>query len=548
MNVTRKEMLFGLGATSVSPRLSAVQDLPLIRVGITTDTHFGRKDVKGVEACEAAWNLFKRHGCQVIANCGDIADKFYPKWYEEVCRMRSRVFGDLQTAPKEIWVYAGHDRIDMPDDTDKQGLGNYALLKKMLKIPHEAYDSFSMAGFEFLVVPSVASPRRYEEMLSKACSKTPGKPVFVFDHHPGRMTTEGSEVMGDWDRLKMLSKFPQVVHLTGHSHGSLYSERNIHQGAYTSVSAGCLTYFTGAYTGTYTSSGQNRAVLILEVHADYAIVRRYSILTGDEIGADEPWTIRWPYDPKKPFYSYENMRDRHPPATFPAGAVLSVSPVVLNGKWFDGRGSKLSVRFPETGSRFTWFYRLEAYRKDHASGRDIKILQQDIRGEYCKEPKDRTGKVKVTLDAAYFTAGEPICIKVTPCDFWGGEGKPLTWRGIAPADDGVLVCRGELADGQYVLPPVPQSADGEDVKVVVDAEFDQPGVTPVCIGVKPCDFWWAARMTTPLGRTKLTYIFTIYQVRADRRYEFSFAGGIKPWTVRFSNLRIIAMPKPSMSV
>ena len=542
MNTTRKEFLVGLGAVSALPRLLAAAERPLLKVGITTDTHFGRTDVKGVERVEKAWNLFKRLGCGLIANCGDIADKFYPDWYAEVCNLRTRVFDDPTAAPKEIWVYAGHDRIDMPDDTDKRGLGNYALLKEKLKIPHEAYDTLSLAGFEFLVVPSVADFGRYEKMLAAACAKTPDKPVFVFDHHPGSRTTEGSALWGDARRRELLSKFPQVVHFTGHAHGSLYNEQNIHQDGYTSVSAACLTYFTGTYTGTFVSSGQNRAVLVMELHSDFAVIRRYQIDTGAEIGADEPWTIRWPYDPKKPFYSHANMRLRHPPATFPAGAGLSVTPSVLKGKWFDSRGAKLVVDFPETGSRFTWFYRLEAFRQDKTTGRDVRILQRDIRGEYCNEPKDRTGKVRDVLDAAYFTSGEEISLRVTPCDFWGGEGKPLTWRGTAPADVAELVCRGEVEKGTHRLPVLPPEADGKDLKVVVEAEFDQPGEMPVCLGVKACDFWWAARMTTPLGHTKLTYIFTIYKADAAKRYEFSFAGGVKPWSVEFSNLRIFAMP------
>ena len=99
-----------------------------------------------------------------------------------------------------------------------------------------------------------------------------------------------------------------------------------------------------------------------------------------------------------------------------------------------------------------------------------------------------------------------------------------------------------MEEGTHRLPALPPEADGKDLKVVVDAELDQPGDLPVCMGVKSCDFWWAARMATPLGRTKLTYIFTIYKADAAKRYEFSFAGGVRPWSVKFSNLRILEMP------
>lgn len=538
-----KNILFFVSVAALAALGSARgEEKPLLKVGVTTDTHFGRVDVKGVERCEKAWNLFKRHGCGLVANCGDIANTFLPEWYAEVCKMRKRVFDDPKTAPREVWVYAGHDRMNMPDDNDKKSLGNYALLKKSLQIPHEAYDSFSMAGFEFLVIPSVADFKRYERMLSQACARTPGRPVFVFDHHPARMTTEGSAQGGDERRNRLLSRFPQVVHVTGHAHGSLYNEQNIHQGAFTSVSAACLTYFTGMYTGTFPDAGQNRSVLVMEIFAKHAVIRRYCVETGDEIGADEPWIIRWPYNPKKPYYSHENMRALHPPASFPEGSAISVVPRVSQGKWFNARGSKLDLEFPETGSRFTWYYRIEAFRREPKSGQRVKILQRDIRGEYCKEPKSRTGKVRDVLDAAYFRSGERLDIKVTPCDFWGGEGKALVWSGNAPADVCKLVLRGEVEKGTNLLPVLPPEADGKDLKVVVEAEFEQPGAVPVCFGVKACDFWWAARVATPLGRSKLTYVFLISKAKSDKRYEFSFSGGEKPWSVEFSDLRIFVQP------
>ena len=98
-----------------------------------------------------------------------------------------------------------------------------------------------------------------------------------------------------------------------------------------------------------------------------------------------------------------------------------------------------------------------------------------------------------------------------------------------------------MTDKAYCLPAFPPEADGKDVKVVVDAEFDQPGAQPVEIGVKPCDFWWAARVSTPLGHTKLTYVFHLAKVSAARRYELSLRGGERPWSVTFTNLRYLAV-------
>lgn len=540
MHSTRKEFLFGVGATVFSSKLLGrdAGDKVLLRVGITTDTHFGRPDVKGVERVEKAWNLFKAKGCQVIANCGDIADKCYAKWYAEVCALRERVFTDPKTAPREVWVYAGHDRIDMPNDTDKKGLGNYAFLKDALKIPHEAYDSFSMAGFEFVVVPSCVDYKRFETLLTAACKRTPGKPVFVFDHHPGTNTTANTVRWGYDHRRTFLSKFPQVVHITGHVHGSLWDELNIHQDTYTTVNAACLTYFSESFVGApHAETGQNRSVLILELSADQAVFRRYLIDNGQEIGAEEPWTLTWPYDPKHPFYTRENMRARHTPPEFKAGAALAVEVKDTASRQSPGKCPKLVVRIPETGNRFTRHYRVEAFHM--VDGKRVRILQHDIRGEFWRDPAKRSPWVQAVLDAGFFTADEDLEITATPCDFWGNEGRALVWRGKAPADTYRLVWSGDWSADKYQLPPLPSEANGKDVKIVVDAEFDNSELSGVDFGVKACDFWWVGTISTPPGHSKLTYVFYITKANVSKRYEFAFRGGIKGWTVKFSNLRIL---------
>ena len=96
-----------------------------------------------------------------------------------------------------------------------------------------------------------------------------------------------------------------------------------------------------------------------------------------------------------------------------------------------------------------------------------------------------------------------------------------------------------MEPNSHTLPVLPREADGKGVKIVVDLEFDQQeGRPPVEVGVKPCDFWWALRVTTPPGRSRLTYVFNIDKAVEGKRYEFSYKGGEKPWTVRYSNLRI----------
>lgn len=460
-----------------------------MRVGIVTDTHFGREPTDHVER---AWRLFRDKGARLVVNCGDIANRFDPEWYAKMCAVRRRVFPDVKNAPDEIWVWAGHDRIGLDD---KKGVGKYDVVKGMLKIPHEAYDERTYAGFRFLVVPQYLDYKRYADMIGAACKASPGKPVFVFDHVPCKGTTENSGRWGDVRRMKVLSRYPQVIHITGHAHGSLRNEQNIHQGVFTSVSAGCLTYFSEAYAGCVNPTGRNRSVLVMELFADHAVFRRYALATGAEIGGDEPWTVVWPYDPTHPRYSRAAQRARHAAPQFAVGAALEVA-VTEDG---------IHVKIPEAPGRFTRHYRVDLFRRN-ADGEWMRFALRERRGEFWKEPDERRGFVDDIVDSAYFVAGEPIRITATPCDFWGNEGRAIEWEGMAPADKAEIVWQGNLEKGSLDLPPI---ATPGRLKVVADLEVEQSGPATLEIGLARKDVRWMRTVGTPPGHTCLTYVFDV---------------------------------------
>ena len=105
----RRGFIGGLAAAAACPALAADDGKPLFKVGLVTDTHV-RETRKSCERVELAYRLFKEHGVEMIVNCGDIADKFYPKAYAHYCDIRRETYPDPATAPKEIYVWANHDR------------------------------------------------------------------------------------------------------------------------------------------------------------------------------------------------------------------------------------------------------------------------------------------------------------------------------------------------------------------------------------------------------------------------------------------------------
>lgn len=509
MDLSRRPFLKLLLAAGAMPRVWASSDeSPLLRVGIMTDTHVTPKR-KSFERVEKAYALFRRKDVNVIVNCGDIANAFFPEAYKTYCEVRRAAYPDRTKAPDELYVWANHDTMNWPGKSSKGHPEAFAEVKRLLQIPNEAYDERVYAGFTFLVVPQWLDRQRYESMLDRACAANPDRPVFVFDHVPPRATTDNSRHWGDAYRREVLSRHPQVINITGHAHGSLRNEQNIWQGAFTNVSAGCLTYFDGEYVGTADNgNGQNHAVLVMELFANRAVFRRYSLIDGSEIGSEAPWTVVWPHDPQKAAYAPANAARRHAAPAFPEKASLSVCP----------SGAGLSVSWPrvETDGD-VHFYRLELARRE-ASGAWRTFAVREVRGDFWKEPAERRATLTDTLDAGYFQAGGPVRLTVAPVDFWNTAGRPLVWEGTPDLPAGELVWEGipkglekdkwfklrhwkELYDLPFVLP-----ADGR-YRAIVDFAAEQGVDETVAVSFKLKSTPYAAECSTPAGSSDLRYVF-----------------------------------------
>ena len=92
LKVNRRGFIGGLAAAAVLPT-RADGEKPLFKVGLVTDTHV-RETRKSCERVELAYKLFRAQGVDMIVNCGDIADKFYPKGYALYSAIRRETYPD----------------------------------------------------------------------------------------------------------------------------------------------------------------------------------------------------------------------------------------------------------------------------------------------------------------------------------------------------------------------------------------------------------------------------------------------------------------------
>lgn len=88
-----------------------------------------------------------------------------------------------------------------------------------------------------------------DKELQAAIALDPTKPVFVVQHYHVYHTVFGSyNLPGDFtagvhDLIETLRKYPQVVHISGHSHYPSVEPRSIWQGGFTCVGTGSLSYY-----------------------------------------------------------------------------------------------------------------------------------------------------------------------------------------------------------------------------------------------------------------------------------------------------------------
>lgn len=93
------------------------------------------------------------------------------------------------------------------------------------------------------------------DALADASRETSGKPIFVMHHEHASGTVFGSYPQDGWGNdyfCDLFKAYPQIVHLSGHSHYPLNDPRSIWQGEYTAIGTGALSY------AELTVDGQNK--------------------------------------------------------------------------------------------------------------------------------------------------------------------------------------------------------------------------------------------------------------------------------------------------
>ena len=418
--------------------LVALATQPVMRVGLITDTHV-TKDKKSCRLLKEALVLFKDHKVDMVVNIGDIADKYYEQGYRNYRETVNEVFPDANKKPRELFVYANHDRVDRERDSVWKVFED---VKRHLEIPNDPYETLTLKGYTFLVIPQFMTEQEYIKMLNGAVRDNPGKPIIVFDHVPAFNTVYDSATWGERKRRKILEKYPQAVQISGHVHGSLTNELNIWQGKFTAINAGGLAYWHGAVIGSEPVVMYSDMALILEIYPDKLVFRRFFTTTKEEYAPNDPWVVPVPFDEKTAPYNAERRQKESVAPEFPEKSAVAVKEL---------KGS-VKFEFPRALHKNGVFtYKVEVFRK--VDGGWKKLARRDQMGHFMLAENKRPAKVNQTFSIGYFEAGNQYKVEVSPVNFFGKVGKAISAEfsiKSKPADTVVFESKNPALDCKFL--------------------------------------------------------------------------------------------------
>jgi hypothetical protein len=460
---------FALGACGACGIARAADGAaPRLRFGVMSDVHIGGKS-DAVETLEKTLRWFAAENVDAVLCAGDVAhsgligelEKFAAAWY--------RVFPEGRAADGhkvELMISTGNHDVDAwggrwSKFTEEEMLAmrfNYKdnaekTWRCLFNQPWEVVWRREVKGYTFIGSQwSSLNPQVEAFMNDNAATLDPAKPFFYCQHeHPnGTCHKYLAKGANSEEVVRALSKFPNAVAFSGHSHLAISDERAVWQGAFTSIGAGCIHEGSAGFKydnisafwhpsgrknlmasmadpKTWGGDAKGGACELVEVFDDRLVVHRQSVVFGRPIAPS--WIVPIPARKGGPMDFGRRVAQRKASGAIPQfadDAAISAK-FCPNGHELESaahRGEACTyVTFPRaktTGGSRVFDYVVEAsvdgakpvVRKLVAAGFAYPETDADIPGECL-------------FSAAEVPADKPVRFTVTPRDCFGLSGKPL---------------------------------------------------------------------------------------------------------------------------
>ena len=278
-----------------------------------------------------------------------------------------------------------------------------------------------IGGFHFIGVSRSDTLKHYtdkqvkwlDENIAAAVEADPEKPVFVFQHEHVKDTVYGSSKTDGWgldDFTEVLEKYPQVVHISGHSHFPANDPRAVWQGSFTAINDGGLAYYELAVDGKNGQFPEDKdrmtQALIIEVDADNRVLVK--VLDVDAGKIMREFLIDNITEENKTKYSFETRKESADAPTFSEDAALR----------YEKKGLLHYVSVPQakvSEENEVFIYRVYALNE---KGKVIYKNWEFSQYFFADMPES------ISFDG-FIALGKNITIQVVAEDVWGNTSEPL---------------------------------------------------------------------------------------------------------------------------
>ena len=302
----------------------------------------------------------------------------------------------------------------------------------------------TVRGYEFVAL-HLSHPEGYDDdeiaefgqALSEAVSRDPSKPVFAVTHyHPLGTVNDSRQETKSGALRRLFDRFPQVVGLSGHTHGSLRDPRSIWQGGFTAVETGTLCYGSlgleppaaNQISCLLPYGHESVGCLCLDVFADRIVAHRFDVRERAEIEPDAPWTIPWPHDPACAPYRFDVRRAAEKAPQFPPDPEPTL--------WYDygfvylmfsAASADFAPAGPAAGPPLG--YRIEL--ADAETGRATVHFHVS---DFYRAPDRRATRIVFRAPPHSLAPGRRYRCRIVPAGFFGVEGRPVDWTFAVKTD------------------------------------------------------------------------------------------------------------------
>ena len=453
---------------------------PIMRFGVASDVHVrvqhplfdARDSLDNHVYLEKALRRFDELKVDAVVLPGDISDIGLIAEFELFAEVWNRVFPGCRAADGRkvelIAVTGNHDIGQWPglwDRLDDAAQRKYRfdhpanLRREWKRLFGEEWSLVSrrdVKGIAFVTAQFSRLHPPVEAYFREHAADLPtDRPFFFVQHaHPfGTCFGDDRCGRGLWDKplgvdsAKALSRFPNAVALTGHSHNSPVDGRSVWQGAFTSINCGS-TWGAGLMYFDYDNAlipchpdyrkqrmewlvpleNAGRSCLVVDVHADRLVVHRWCLSSDEPLGED--WVVPLPATEGGPF-DFRRIASRRRASgaapQFAADAVLRVRQGVagssLAGPRLKGRRCWEIVIPPArpVGGARVFDYVVEA-----KVGGTCVARSQVVAAGFCLPPGKASVETVVLFGEDEIPAGAEVVFSVTPRDCYHVAGRSLT--------------------------------------------------------------------------------------------------------------------------